>query len=609
MKSFKELRFVIETFRKLQMRPVSFVGPSAVAFLACLSEAMAIFVLMPIIHSAVSADISHLGTYKAADLLLRFSNSRLKPMEVLVLLALMFCFFSVLKNILHYFAAVFTSMLNRTFTHRLRLSTMSTCLEYGMAFFTKNSAGTLQQILVALPQLVGHYLGHLSNIITQFFMLAMYLIALLLISWPLTLVSMTLFPLLNYGLRWLIDRIRKGTENYADSQKELGRMMFNLFSCIQLVKAYNCEAVERKRLETASDITRQHEVSLDKKMDFIPPFQESVIVIAMISIFTGVTVFLIHGEKFQEVGKLMAFFYALKKASTSFSLFNDAKASLAIISQSLQSILEAVKSEPKFIVNEGVENYKGDQFNVEFKDVTFSYDGQKKVLDHICFKCPHGEKTAIVGSSGAGKTSIANLILRFYEFKSGEIRIGSNNIRDLKFEALRAHIALISQDAQLFNDSLRNNLTYGLKSIKDVELWEALEKAELATFVSSLPQGLETKVGDRGVQLSGGERQRVSIARAFLKNPDLLILDEATSSLDMKTEKIIHKSFNKLLDGKTAIIIAHRLSTIRDVQNILFLDKGRIVEKGDFDTLISMKGYFYAQWQQQMLNSPESNNG
>ena len=234
---------------------------------------------------------------------------------------------------------------------------------------------------------------------------------------------------------------------------------------------------------------------------------------------------------------------------------------------------------------------KGD---IEFRDVSFRYEGEDEmVLDHFSMKIDGGKRIAIVGESGAGKTTAVSLLARFYEKNGGTITIDGTDVDSVTQRSLRNAIGFVQQDVFLFDASIRENLSYGRPGATDEEIWDALRKAHLEAFVMSLPDGLDTEVGERGTRLSGGQKQRLSIARVFLKNPPILIFDEATSSLDTESETLIQDAFNRLSVGRTSIVIAHRLSTIIDSDEIYVIDKGKVVEKGTHRELLEKKGLYY----------------
>jgi ABC-type multidrug transport system fused ATPase/permease subunit len=239
-----------------------------------------------------------------------------------------------------------------------------------------------------------------------------------------------------------------------------------------------------------------------------------------------------------------------------------------------------------------IEKIKG---NVTFKNVAFSYHSRKeiKVLKDVSFTANFGQKIAIVGPSGTGKSTIASLLLRFYNIDEGEILIDGKNIYDFDLENLRGNMSIVPQDVILFGGTIRENIAYGKPNATEEEIVTASKQANAYNFIESFPEKFETIVGERGIKLSGGQRQRIAIARALLKNPSILILDEATSSLDSESEKLVQEALEILMQGRTSIIIAHRLSTIRSADQILVLDKGKITEQGTHQELIALENGIY----------------
>jgi len=240
---------------------------------------------------------------------------------------------------------------------------------------------------------------------------------------------------------------------------------------------------------------------------------------------------------------------------------------------------------------------------IEFEHVDFSYQAERQILKKLSFSVASGEKVAIVGPSGSGKSTIGRLLFRFYDINSGNIRIDGQDLRDVQQLSLRQSIGIVPQDTVLFNDTIWNNVAYGFPEANDEDIWKAIEMASLRTFVESIPEGVQTIVGERGLKVSGGEKQRIAIARVLLKNPSILLFDEATSALDSESERSISKALAQISANKTTIVIAHRLSTIVDADRILVIDDGKLVEQGSHQELLTHGGHYARLWQMQQTSN------
>ena len=282
-------------------------------------------------------------------------------------------------------------------------------------------------------------------------------------------------------------------------------------------------------------------------------------------------------------------------------VYREIRGSLANIDK-LFNLLAQV---PKIKDTENAETLKTTNPTVSFKDVHFSYGEKRKILSGITFTVPAGKKIAVVGASGAGKSTIMKLLFRFYEPNEGKIFIDGKDIKQLSQDSLRAHIGIVPQDTVLFNTSLKENIRYGNPKATDDEISQVIKLAHLEAFIEKLPEGLETTVGERGLKLSGGEKQRVAIARALLKGASIMIFDEATSSLDSASEKAILSALRDAAKGHTSLVIAHRLSTIIDADEILVVNEGAIVEQGTHDDLLAKDGEYASLWQTQQRNKLE----
>jgi len=342
------------------------------------------------------------------------------------------------------------------------------------------------------------------------------------------------------------------------------------------------------------------EYSLERKNFLLVPIQE-IMILSAILVLVAIISFLLVKHNVDNVSSFLVFFYLLKKTSINFNFLNMIKGTFATTSGQINEIINVIDvDKDKFIIPEGKKEFSVLDSCIEVKNLTFSYTGITNVLSSLNLSIEKQKITALVGPSGAGKSTLVNLILRFYDCPPGTIFINGTDIREFSLNSLRRHMAMVSQDIMLFNDTLRNNIIYGLdREVGSGELDAIIDKSRLAECIVRLPNGVETYIGDRGVKLSGGERQRVSIARALLKNAEILILDEATSSLDSHTEKLVQEAIYEVVKNRTSIVIAHRLTTIRNADKIAVLVEGRLIEEGRLEELLEKKGKFYEFWQEQ----------
>jgi ATP-binding cassette subfamily B protein len=291
---------------------------------------------------------------------------------------------------------------------------------------------------------------------------------------------------------------------------------------------------------------------------------------------------------------MMAFIQYMMQIIISFLMISMSSIMIPRAAVSANRINEVIDTEPKIKDKEETNNFdKSKKGLVEFKNVSFRYpDADTEILEDINFTAKPGQTTAIIGSTGSGKSTVVNLIPRFYDVKSGSITIDNIDIRNIKMESLRRHIGIVQQDVYIFTGSFRENILYGNPQATEEELIAAAKRANIHDFIISLPDGYDTLLGERGIRLSGGQKQRISIARVFLKNPPILILDEATSALDNESERKIQQAITDLSTGRTVLVIAHRLSTIRNADEIIVIEDGKIAERDTHENLLALNGTY-----------------
>ncbi|MCB0332721.1 MAG: ABC transporter ATP-binding protein, partial [Bdellovibrionales bacterium] len=430
-------------------------------------------------------------------------------------------------------------------------------------------------------------------------MLAVYLGILIYLSWKLSLIVLTIFPLLHLLFTRLMKQIHSVSHLQTREFTIASGKLTNALTIIPLIKAYNNEKRELEHLSHISDQIESLEFSMDKKTNSVYPIQELVSLCYLLLLVILIGVF-IKIDNNAHIANYSVFLFVLMRTSRLFGVFNSFRTTIAECSGPLQELSSLFDDRDKFFIADGSIEFTRLKDTVRCENLSYTFPGGVSALSDCTCSFLSGKTTALVGESGAGKSTILNLLMRFYEPPRGQIFIDDIDINDFSIASWRDRIALISQDALLFHDTLRENLLYGLsRDVSEQELQQILSESKLRSLVDSLPDGLETLIGDRGVKLSGGEKQRISIARALLKQADILFLDEATSSLDSKTEREIQASLDSLIQGKTTIVIAHRLSTIRNADHIIVIESGHIVEQGTLDDLLDKKGRFFEYWEEQ----------
>ena len=406
------------------------------------------------------------------------------------------------------------------------------------------------------------------------------------LDWLLTLIFALMAPIMAYYLRLVSPKLRKAGSEVQSTMGDMTSASEEAISGQRIVKIFESSIFEFKKFSQIVIRNRKMQTKLAQLSG-----ANSFVIEVLASISLALVVYysvgrFTPGEFAAFVGALLMLISPIKKLT---GINEQIQVGFAA-AMSIFSVMDEKKE-----IDTGKKKLKKITGHIEFKNVSFSYEKIKKlVLNNINLKIKPGEKIALVGKSGGGKTSLVNLIPRFYDLDSGSILIDKINITDIKLNDLRHHLSLVSQDTILFNDTIYNNIAYGsLKNITPKKVKQAAKGANAIEFIDKLPDGFNHKIGDRGVLLSGGQKQRIAIARAILKNAPILLLDEATSALDSESEKFVQQALDNLMQGRTSIVIAHRLSTVRNADRIVVIDNGEIVEVGTHQSLLKLKKYYF----------------
>jgi ATP-binding cassette, subfamily B, bacterial MsbA len=500
--------------------------------------------------------------------------------------------FTILKNLFIYLSLSILNPIRHSILRRLRNEMFNKVLSLPIGFFTEERKGDLiSKMTNDITEVEVSIMSVLESFIREPLTVIITLISMVLISPQLTLFLLLFLPVAGI----LIGRIGKSLKKPSNlAQEQLSHILSIIDETLvgmRVVKAFNAERHQQLRFTEVNNTLFRTRNRISARREIASPLSETmgIIVVSIILWFGGRLIF--SGESSLTGPWFIAFiglFYQiinpLKNLST--ALYNVQKGTAAL--ERIEHLLN-VENTVKELPN--AKNIQQFRDTIQFKNVSFKY-GDKVILDNVNLEVKKGKMVALVGASGAGKSTLVDLIPRFHDVSDGEILIDGVNIKEYKLYELRRQMGVVSQEPILFNDTIYNNIILGTGGVSKEQVEEAAKIAHAHNFIVNKANGYDTVVGDRGSRLSGGERQRITIARAVLKNPPILILDEATSSLDTESERIVQDAINKLMENRTCIVIAHRLSTVQHADEILVMDKGKIVERGNHSELINQDGLY-----------------
>ena len=476
----------------------------------------------------------------------------------------------------------------------LRLALYSNLVKLPMSFFSQKRVGELNsRISSDITQIQDTLTSTIAEFLRQFILIVGGIALLATESFKLTLLMLSVVPLVAVAAVIFGRFIRRYSKRVQDKVAESQVIVEETMQGISIVKAFANEWYEISRYQTKIKEVIQIAIKGGKYRGYFASFIIFCLFGAIVAVVWYGVQLSIAGE--MSVGQLISFVLYSTFVGASFGGIAELYAQIQKAIGATERVFELLNETPEKINNSLPGTLKKISGNVSFKNVAFHYPSRKemKVLKDVNFTAQFGQKIAIVGPSGAGKSTIASLLLRFYSITEGSIEIDNKNIYDYDLEQLRGNMSIVPQDVILFGGTIRENIAYGKPNATEEEILAAAKQANAYNFIESFPEKLDTLVGERGVKLSGGQRQRIAIARALLKNPSILILDEATSSLDSESEKLVQEALEVLMEGRTSIIIAHRLSTIRSADQILVIDQGVIAEQGTHQELIAIENGIY----------------
>lgn len=595
MKEAKAIRTLLPL---LKLYPWAIPGIITLGFLSSLSEGLGISLFIPLLQSLNQTTSQAASENDLVGFLNRlFIN--ISPNNRLLIIAL--CIFGsiLLKNCLSYSNTILFSWLNSRISHRLRSGIFKQILSVSYSFLESNESGKLINTLATETWQTSRALGVLVSLMINVCTICVFVILLLLLSWQLTLLVAVFMVLISISIQLVTREVKNLGQQAVQVNSTLGNRMWEGLVGMKVIRAFGRESYEQERFERASKQVSTTFLKLDMLSAAVNPLSEVLSAALLVCILVIALV-----QNRAGLPTLLTFIFILYRLQPQVKQLDSARVGLVALTSSVEDVMSLLDRSDKVYIRSGRIPFQCLQKAISFEFVTFRYNPlEKPALQNISICIPQGKTTALVGPSGAGKSTLIGLICRFYDVTEGEIYVDSSPLRQLNLTDWRSRIAIVSQDVHVFSTTIRENIAYGRLDAREDEIIAAAKLANAHEFISQLPQAYDTKVGDRGIRLSGGQRQRIALARAIVRNPEILILDEATNALDSISEHLIQEALDTISQNRTVIVIAHRLSTIEQADQIIVLEEGRVIEQGNLQNLLKLNGLFAKLYQLQYRNA------
>lgn len=514
------------------------------------------------------------------------------PLDALFFVCVSIVVFVFLSNLFRYMERMTASILKVDIVKNIRVHIFSNITQLHIGFFNDQRKGDLiSRFTNDVSEVEGAVVNSLKSVFKEPITLIVFIVMLFLISAKLALFTLVILPITGGVIAEIIKRLKKRA---LQSQETMGRIVNILdeaFGGMRVIYAFNARNFLLKKIEDETAFHKKVNLSLSRKNELASPLSEllGVVIVAIILYYGGRSV--LAGDESLSASSFILFLTIYASMIQPAKNFSNGITSLQKGLISARRIFEIIDTES--LIKDKPNAIALDKFKerIEFKNVSFAYN-ETPVLKNINLIVEKGKTIALVGPSGGGKSTLADLVPRFYDPQHGEVLLDGRSLTDYQLESLRKEMGIVTQESILFNDTIFNNIAFGMENVKEEDVIRAAKVANAHDFIIQTEEGYQTKIGERGTKLSGGQRQRLSIARAVLKNPPILILDEATSALDSESERLVQDALTKLMENRTSIVIAHRLSTIQHADEIIVVQNGEIVERGKHDQLMSGSGLY-----------------
>lgn len=595
-----------EVIKFIRQKWILFIGIVVTALSAAVFEGLGISFVYPIIKGTMSvADSSVPFPF---DIVMKYFVgmelvARFRPVAVLIVTAVLF------KGFFLYTNSLLTCKIQILASRRFQNACFKQMMIIGIGYINSKKAGEIQIVLGKFSQAFGTLIHTIGMMVPKISMMLGYSLMLLFLSWEMTIVAVFITLSVSLLLKGIMNSVNRAGVKFAEADKLFNGISFEFVTAIKSIRLFSQEKESREKFSDALMNLNNSFFKLIIRNSAVAPIFEILSAISLGLLIVVASYILIDNRLFG-VAEFLIFLLIFQRLTSAGMAINQYRVAIHSNIGIYREIFRFLDPADKEMLPDGFSSFETLKEGIEIRELTFSYQNKSElVLKRVSFTIKKGEKIGIVGPSGAGKSTLIDLIFRFIDPDKGQILIDGVDLREFEIKSFRKKIGFVSQEIFLFNDTILNNIRFGRNNATREEVKNAAKQSFSDIFIQALPDGYDTRIGDRGVLLSGGQKQRLAIARAILIDPEILILDEATSALDSQSEKIVQKALESLSAGRTTITIAHRLSTIFNSDKIVVLDSGKIVEQGPHETLMSNNSVYAKLVKLQGLDQKNSLSG